>query len=144
MTRSIAREITTDPIYIPGNALYNENWMGTIPPHFFFTIKDQHIKIQFDLLDYIKKVASNIEEELAYRLMAKLLYLGTLDDNIHQTETIYNEKQEELPKYKPSNVIVSKQFATKLRANKVTALIPVSATDLIWLEALSMDDDLDE
>ena len=35
-----------------------------------------------------------------------------------------------------SNVIVSKEVAKELRTNKNTAFVPISATDLIWEEAL--------
>jgi hypothetical protein len=35
-----------------------------------------------------------------------------------------------------SNVIVSKEVAKELRTNKNTALVPISATDLIWEESM--------
>ena len=37
---------------------------------------------------------------------------------------------------KESNVVVSKEVAKKLRTDKNTAFVPISATDLIWEEAL--------
>ena len=39
--------------------------------------------------------------------------------------------------YSLAPVVISGQVATKLRAREVTAFVPV---DLIWLEALSMDE----
>lgn len=44
---------------------------------------------------------------------------------------------------KEFNVVISPEIAEKLRSKKVAAFIPVSAADLVWLEASSIKDEND-
>ena len=78
-------------------------------------------------------------------LIARMLCPVILADNTGQTETISGEAPEALEYERhASNVIVSEKVAAKLRAKEISAFVPVSAAYLVWLEALSMDEDPDE
>jgi len=55
-----------------------------------------------------------------------------------------DQEQEYPSERKASKGLVSERVAAKLRAKETSAFVPVSATDLIWLEAKSVEDNSDE
>jgi hypothetical protein len=139
------REVTTFSFYIPHKELDNENWIKYIPFQYLSKIQIQPIKTSQDgFYNHCKAIRYMPKLDPINERIASFFCLKNWDEDTPLTETIYNEKQEELFRYKPSNVIISKQVATKLRAREVTAFVPVSAADLIWVEALSMDNDSNE
>ena len=55
-----------------------------------------------------------------------------------------DQEQEYPSERKVSKGLISERVAAKLRAKEISAFVPVSATDLIWLEAQSVEDNSDE
>jgi hypothetical protein len=97
-------------------------------------INGYKIKNPYEMGDFIGRI-----------LRLRSLACDVADDfDIAEPITLTIEAQEYLPKYNDSNVVLSSQVAAKLRAEKMSAFTPVSAAELIWLEAQSMDNDVDE
>ena len=99
---------------------------------------------QIDIAEYCRKIRADNEVDLFNELsLSRICCISEIDD-VERTETAPREEHEHLSERNISNVAVSEQVAAKLRAKEVSAFVPVSAADLIWLEALSMDEDPDE
>jgi len=59
------------------------------------------------------------------------------DDEIFYPDDLYLQ----IPPMESHRVIVSPEVAARLRAKEMTALVPISAADLIWMEALAMTEE---
>jgi hypothetical protein len=148
MTQTIdqyQREIITYPLYIPSAEFEDENWTNLIAQYLSSVQQSpkQKISPQINMYKCFKDIGTTKIDPVS-KLIVQNIYSAILENDIQQTETISNEELEDLVSHNVPNVIFSEKAAAKLQSKKVSAFIPISARDLIWLEAQSMDDYFDE
>ena len=149
MTQAIdpyQREVTTYSFYIPFKEFEYENWIDLIIQYLSSLRQSlkQKISPQINMYKCFKDIEAISETDHINKLIVQNIYSAILENDIQQTETISNEELEDLVSHNVPNVIFSEKAAAKLQSKKVSAFIPISARDLIWLEAQSMDDYSDE
>lgn len=93
-----------------------------------------------DFYDLCRKVSADPDTESSVRPLLSMIR----KEGAKQTDTISSEDEDQLPESPVFNVTVSQQIATELREKEVRAFVPITAADLVWLEAQSMDDADDE
>ena len=146
MTQTVVEsheELTTYSLFISAEEFDDENRRNLLASQCSILIQ-QPIPDppKIDLHDW-PDIRSHARMDIVNELIAKV-YSPRLADNTGQTETISRGELEIPVRRNTSNAIVSEKVAAKLRAKEISAFVPVSATDLVWLEALSMDEDPDE
>jgi len=137
-------EVTTYPFFIPDEYYDYEYKSSSVLPKCFALMGQNLASLpQIGSHDYYRGVIKKSDNGLANELLT-WFFSFTNRDIPSQTETFVDEDQERLSVQSVSGITVSQEIAEEIRSNKVSAFVPVSATDLIWLEAFSMDDNADE
>ena len=141
------REITTSPFSIPAEGFEHENRMSSVLSHRCASMKyNLEIPVQIDIYDYYRKLMAISKLDPANEMLLAQFLSSASDkgDAPPQTETFFDEAKEQQDALFSPEVTVSQDVASELRAKEIHAFVPVSAADLIWLEAQSMNYEDDE